>query len=505
MRLAPTFGHRIVPLALLSVLALQPNPVTAVPLQLSPTLRADLSGYVRGWFAMNLQDHPELGANGQPIDGKGDLSMARLTTLLQLQTRLGRTNWVAIGRFSREAETGYLEDLEDASRAKGLPLHLLDRYNDDELREFYVDTDFGDRLHLRLGKQQVVWGETDFFQAMDVIHGYDNSIVQFQAENEEWRKPLWLINLEYTVFEWDGAFQLLVRPGVDGGAAMGNTLDFFGGRWAAQPNKGANTLRTFPYNFDHDQGDEDNPSYGGRWVGNAGNISYSVNYYHTMQQEPILNFIANPYGDAPKNGVGEFIFPEVDIIGGTASGPIWGGVWRSEVAFTPNKPYNYGFIGTPLAGAGGVIEKDTARMMIGYDRSLRGLSNGVNTPPSLSLQLFDTWITDFDGDDQITDITAKKKEHSLIGTTIFNMNFRHDTVTPSIAILHDISYGGGLVIPALEYKPGVHWRFKGEAYIFYKSKDTCSTTPAGAGYGCTHTFGTFDNNNQLVARITYQF
>lgn len=493
------------PLALCFALAALPLPANAISLNLSPDVQVNLTGYARGWFAMNLQDHPELGANGKPVDGKGELSMARFTTLLQLQTQLGQTNWVAIGRFSREAETGYLDDLEDSADAKGTPVDLVDKYNADELRELYMDANVTERLHLRLGKQQVVWGESDFFQAMDVIHGYDNSIVQFQAENEEWRKPLWLANLEYSLFEWNGLFQVVVRPGLDDGSDMGNTFDMFGGRWAGQPNKGTNTLRIFPNNYHHDKGDEDDPSYGGRWVGNVGSSTYTLNYYHTMQQEPILNFIGNPYGNAPKNGLGEFIFPDVDIFGGTMSGPIWGGVWRSEVAYTPNKPYNFGLIGTPSAGAGGVVEKDTARLMLGYDRSIRSIGPRTSGPPQLSLQLFDTWIVNYDRADQITDFTARKKEHSITGTAIFSMNFRHDTVSPSMTLIHDISYGGGLVIPGIEYKPGNHWRIKGEAYVFYKSQDTCSTSPAGKGLGCTHTFGTFDNNNQLVARVTYLF
>jgi hypothetical protein len=161
----------------------------SITLELSPEVELNLTGYARGWFAMNLQDHPELGADGKPVDGKGDLSMARFSTLLQLQTQLGPTNWVAIGRFSREANTGYLDDLEDAADAKGTPVDLLEHYDADELRELYMDANITERLRLRLGKQQEVWGEPDFFQAMDVIHGYDNSIVQFQAENEEWRKP----------------------------------------------------------------------------------------------------------------------------------------------------------------------------------------------------------------------------------------------------------------------------------------------------------------------------
>jgi hypothetical protein len=232
-------------------MAAWPIASAGIELGVAPDVDVNLTGYVRAWLAMNLQDHPELGANGRPVGGQGELSMARFTTMLQAQTQLGRTNWVAIGRFSREADTGYLDDLEESSRAKGLPLNLHNEYNEDELREFYMDANLSDRLHLRLGKQQVVWGETDFFQAMDVIHGYDNSIVQFQAENEEWRKPLWLVNLEYAVYGLGGSVQVIVRPGIDGGSAMGNTYDFFGGRWAGQPNKGTNTLDIFPNNFHH--------------------------------------------------------------------------------------------------------------------------------------------------------------------------------------------------------------------------------------------------------------
>jgi hypothetical protein len=340
---------------------------------------------------------------------------------------------------------------------------------------------------------------------MDVIHGYDNSIVQFQAENEEWRKPLWLLNAEYSMPNLDGVLQLIVRPGLDSGSDMGNTYDLFGGRWAAQPNKGTNTLAIFPYNYHHSKGDEDNASYGGRWTGIADSVSYSLNYYHTMQQEPVLNVASNPYGQRPRNGIGEFIFPEVDIFGATASGSLGAGAWRSEVAYTRDKPYNFGFVGTPSAGAAGVKEKDTIRLMAGYDVPLRSIGPNTSTPTNLSLQLFDTWLVDYKRSDQITESTARRKEHSLTGTALFSMNFLHDRITPSIVLIHDISYGGGLVIPGIEYKPGNHWRIKTEAYIFYKSQDTCSALPNGKGYGCNHTFGGFDNNDQLVARITYQF
>ena len=48
---------------------------------------------------------------------------------------------------------------------------FFDEYDSQQLRELFVQFDIGPYVHFRLGKQQVVWGETDFFRAMDIIGG----------------------------------------------------------------------------------------------------------------------------------------------------------------------------------------------------------------------------------------------------------------------------------------------------------------------------------------------
>jgi hypothetical protein len=77
-----------------------------------------------------------------------------------------------------------------------------------ELRELYWDIGF-DRANLRLGKQQVVWGQADGLKLLDVINPQD--FREFILDDfDESRIPLWMVNLE--VFLGVGDLQLLWIP-----------------------------------------------------------------------------------------------------------------------------------------------------------------------------------------------------------------------------------------------------------------------------------------------------
>jgi len=484
----------------------------------SPVYTADfrISGYLRQHLATNLSDVPET-----QEDDKYDLAMARTTLLLQADADLGWAYGVAIGRVTREYMTDYLDRLEDLTAVTGamntpsLPRSDFENhYNDEELREAYLDIPMGSKFSARIGKQQVVWGETDFFQAMDVIHGYDQTWRAFlEPENEEWRKPLWLIDLQYFSVNSDNSVQLVLRPGIDDDDAMGNSLDTFGGRWSLNGSRGFNTAALIPVNYDHAKADADDPSYGIRWSGTALGVGYTLNYYHTLSQDPVVNFADlsggfNPafraYGEAPLNGFAEFIYPEIDIFGATLNGYLESinATFRAELAFTPDKPYNFGFANTPSAGGNGVIEKDTLRTMIGLDKPLRTQSLlGTSAPTSMSLQLFDTWIIDHEDSEQVVDFGSPKKEHSSILTALMMMPFRHDSVNLTFAVIYDLAYEGTILVPGVSLSFGDHWRVMFEADFFnggrYKSGPM---DPQGQSL-----IGAFHNSDQALARITYQF
>ncbi len=472
-----------------------------------------LTGYIREYISINLEDKPDILANGRKLGGAGELNMARSVLLLDGRADYGRIKGTVIGRWSREIETNYLDDLNDSSTAD-----IMEEYDENSLREAYLDLDLTRRLSLRLGKQQIAWGEADSFQVLDVINGFDfNWRSSFEAENEELRKPLVMANVNLEFPELGGFLQLLYRPGWDAKEDPVHTLPFRGGRFAVQGSRGTNILSVIPNNFRHDKGDTKDESYGFRWSGVAAQVGYTLNYFHTVSATPVINFADfgfpsfKSFGEGPQNGFAEFIYPEIDIYGASLNGfsESLDLVYRAELAFVPDKPYNHGFSGTPFGGALGVKEKDTASWMIGLDKRLPGAVHwlGTSEPAFLTGQLFDTWVVNFDkSDDLLESGVTPRREHSAIMSLILGLNYRHSTLNPSAGIIYDPTYGGGVVLLSATNIIGDHWRIYTEYLGFFKNGQTCSIAPAtGSGLDCQHGFGNFDNADQLTFRITYQF
>jgi hypothetical protein len=465
------------------------------------TKHFSLHGFVRGHFSMNLQDPPET-----EEDDAYDLSMVRGTLYLEANVFWDWGAITAIGRADKEYKTDYLQRLDDLSS-----IDLLGEYDRLDMREWYVDFFIGKRVTLRAGKQQVVWGKTDFFRGMDIIHGFDFTWRSFlEVENEQLRKPLILGNLQIEIPKAKGSLQLLVRPGWDRDKDIGNTYDLFGGRWANQPNKGVNFLEGVPYNWHHSSGDTDDPNYGFRWYGTLGKVEYSLAYYKTLNLDPVVNTIFNPFGDAPLNGFGEFIYPEVDMYGVSLNyyWPAPDMVIRTEISMTADQPYNIGtnFFDGALPGFGGVVQKNTVRTMLALDKQMRWAQKvlGASRPAFFNFQLFDTWLTDFDKNDDIVALAgfgAPINAHTTILTVILGWNYKNDRINPTIAAGVDATNGGGFVIPSVEFAWGNHWRLRLEADLFFNSG---SKLP-GEVEQDTYLFGYFANNNQLVSRLTFQF
>ncbi len=65
---------------------------------------------------------------------------------------------------------------------------------DNTLREAYIDLSLRDLpLSFRLGRQQVIWGESDQFRLMDIINPLDLTWHYQQEDFEKLRVPLWLV------------------------------------------------------------------------------------------------------------------------------------------------------------------------------------------------------------------------------------------------------------------------------------------------------------------------
>jgi hypothetical protein len=590
----------------------------------------EYSGYIREHLSMNLQNSDEFEGKfnsvtgqtyGDTVGGKGELSMWRHSGKLEASADFGPFQIAGVGRIARETRTSYERGLQNATKRNtifatvgaagsvimsgGNPLNpadytpanlaftgfrgyfdgavngfgagtrndlFLEDYDSTELRELYTTFSLGERTHFKLGKQQVVWGETDFFRAMDVIHGYDYRWRSFlELENEELRKPLILANVTIDVPELAGALQIVVRPGWDSGHDVGDTGPINGGRWAPVPwaTTGVTSSLIGPENHHHNTGDENDVNYGFRWSGTFKQIGYSLNYWRGIANDglvvrnPLLGGSTNfgrwegrgaPGVPGIPSSLTELIHPLIETYGFTFNGysGLIDSVLRGELAFTPNKPYNtgqftavdlVGFLsggalpvllndttnpasptfdpvtgmtsfGTPASfvlqvpGLGPVVEKDTLKIMLGVDKNLNWTMNtlGTSRPAFWTMQLFDTWITNYDRHDNILEnfgFGAARREHQTFLTNAFTFPYKYDTVTPGIAVGVDLGSFDSFLIPSLDLQYGDHWRVKFEADLFFPTH--AQSNLPGAIDTDTRTLGTLHNRDQLVARITYQF
>lgn len=406
------------------------------------------------------------------------------------------------------------------TKASGLPADFRKEYREADIRELFFDWAPNDRVAFRIGRQQVVWGETDFFHATDVIHGFDLRWRKFlEPTSEDVRKPLIMINTEINFPSVDGSLQLLLRPGLDDSTWLGNDDPTFGGRWSNSTAKGFN-LASIEHggmagnNFDyHGQGikaDADNPHYGFRWKGETlfgKPITYSFSYYHGVAggfQDPIL---ISDYKHTHKGNPIQFILPETDTVGASISGfiPAIDAVYRAEIAYTWDRPMSM-FDPVGKNAPFPVTKLDILNYVIGLDMNPR-LQNvlGTSNASLLSLQLFDWHIPGIKESDQVIrfDGSGYYKEHNVIGTVVFSNPFMGDNINATLVLMHDFTYKGGMIIPSVEYQYQANWRFKLEYDHALGGKKT--KTLGGFPPDDASIFGALKDDDQLVLYITYQF
>ncbi len=523
-----------------------------------PESTFNLGGYVRAAGSMNLQNQPEA------ANAKDKLSMVRGTIDLDADWDPNTSmKFKAIGRLDREYETNYLRSLTapPANAPPGSTASvfsttgggniggIMNNYNEGELRELWGDFTLNDRVKLKVGKQQIVWGESDFFRAMDVVQGFDYRWRSFlEPENEELRKPLIMARMTVQVPEAKGSFDAFIRPGWDRNSDIGNSYDLAGGRWSEQPFRGASFMYASDYNY-HSKGADVNDVTGGlRWQGTAGDINYSLAALSTFNGNPVFNPCSatlgllgrpassytsfkqtpvacganspNPYGNPLQ--FGDWIMPKTEIAGFTVStyNAAVDGVLSAEVVYQKDSAYNYGFdngkFGTNITpGAFGVMLKNTVTTMFRIDKTINLSSSiGTSRPSFGSIQLFNTHILGFNSADELVEgafMSPARARDSALLTGVLAMNYSNDRINPTIAVGWDVSYGGGFFIPSIEWVLGDKWRVRAELDLFFANgnEKTRYLNPTTGQYEVQGSgpslIGYFANADQLAIRVTRQF
>jgi hypothetical protein len=125
---------------------------------------------------------------------------------------------------------------------------------ENRLREAYVDLKLEDApLSFRVGRQQVIWGESDQFRLMDVWNPLDLSWHIVHERFEELRVPMWLIKGLYDIDEVgpvsNAFFELVYNPG---DFHAGTKASFLPRPWGApfpDPTRAGQVQTLFPEDY----------------------------------------------------------------------------------------------------------------------------------------------------------------------------------------------------------------------------------------------------------------
>ena len=350
-------------------------------------------------------------------------------------------------------------------------------------------------VFLRVGRQDLAWGETDGFRLLDMIEPLDGRFGFPLVEDlDDRRIPLWMVRGTINLGTW-GPFSnttidsFLVPGTIDNQIApitpSGNPF--------ALANPPGNSIIVKPYkNMGNSRG-------GGRLIATIANkVTASIAHYVTYNDLPSARIQVNSYDINPNIIPNAFVvLPDAAFLVELYQQQITGAsatfavpfdpytIIRSEFAqfwderqfqtgsnLAPTGPPQQTALGPLPTGAGTLPTRNVARWMIGADRNvwIRWL-NPSNTF-LLSGQYFHSYIQGFQDNMQIAAVRATRfgsppgvpvystsfdfanqKESDVTFTYSVSSQYYHGTITPGVFGMYNIR-GVNAVVPSVGYQIG---------------------------------------------------
>ncbi len=366
------------------------------------------------------------------------------------------------------------------------------------LREAYVDY-LSDRLDVRLGKQQVVWGTADGVKILDAVCPTD--MREFTLDNfADSRIPLWMAKFEYSPVT-DSTAQFLFIPDFEPNyiGPAGSPFTFRSaekgmentGAWS---QAGGQIVREKT----SDPEDWENWSMGFRWLHVYKGFEYSLNYLygfyysgaHYSWFDPAP---AGPPGPIP--GVNTLHlktkYERIHIYGGSFSKTITGGFLagltiRGEFAYIHDVPAYYGTDGHPK----GVVKVDNYNYVLGFDKYVAS-----------------NWLASFQFIQMISSKSRYKGCTMLSSPTLgpadqvetilslkIATDFFYERVKPEVLALYGFNtkhIGGWRISPKIGFDATDNWDVNIGAHIF--------------GGDEQNIFGQFGKNDQVFIEVIFGF
>ena len=316
-----------------------------------------------------------------------------------------------------------------------------------EMWQAYTDYRSGG-LWIRLGKQQIAWGEALGLRVLDTINPLDLSqnlsTDRIFEEFDRVRVPQWFLRADYTIPNVtipDLTAELILNPGI----VVPTILPPQGSPFNVVP-----ALLKIKDNVN--QGE---PTVGGRLTGTIEDVQFSLNYVTKPNDNGVgvfrfippagitLGCFAPPFDPLACQVVLEGKHPRIHIVGGSMNYR-WdwaGAVLRAETTVTPNAPFQRG------AGASRIIERPVWKSVLAIDRPTY-LIPGLDSM-TIGFQFFETF-TGGDALNKARDIGAKVDQAVHIFTVFFQQPLFMKRVALDFFGLFDTDDAHWL-------QPGIHW------------------------------------------------
>ena len=378
-----------------------------------------------------------------------------LTPTMRL-TVIGRLR----GDIADELEPGRPGQLNRSAYSKRL---FAGDHIDAELREAYFDTEIGSTF-LRVGKQQVVWGQADGLKVLDVLN--PQSFREFILDDfEDSRIPLWTVNAEIPV--GDAFLQLVWIPDktYDDIPEPGATFAFTSPLIVPQLPAGVPVTIAPLDRPDDFLGDSD---VGAKLSAFLGGWDLSLNYAYHYFDRPVVRREITGAGILVRQS-----YERTHLLGGTFSNVFGDVTLRGETGFSSDRF----FLTNDTADADGVIRSGELSYVLGLD--YQGWRDWF-----ISAQIFQSIVTD-------PAPGLVRDEVDTTATLLVRRDFMNETLTAEALLIQSLNEGDGVLQASLVYEWRTNVRLKIGADVFY-----------GKSQGL---FGQFDENDRVSMAIEFGF
>lgn len=417
------------------------------------------------------------------------------------------------------------------------------------IRELYFDITVGS-FFFRLGKQQVVWGETDGIRIMDFINPQDlrrEWILRDSDEGYEFtRIPLWLIKGEYFFGrELCGIRDLSLEFIFNPGDIETNRLEAYkseGGHWAAKEPNLPILVRVGLKNKKRTSS-IDHAEYSARLKGIWRDFLFTLNFHYGYSDDFVLQYrspslVIPPWDHRILQLNFDQLYDRQLILGFTLNKELTSikpfkqpsPVLRVEALYEFQKDFNsdgkdiggMAWTGLNAWERDGIIDKDQFRYMIGFDWPLYIRFLNKYESFFFSLQFIQYRILNYDKElvmapfyfkdamqtqlipplpyfnkrglpgGHLIDPWRVHREQNYFSFLV-NTYFNKKRILPQILYLHDFQENAHAIKAKINFLYGDHWRPEFGWMWFHGDHDTGKS------------FGLFDKNDQLYMKIKYQF